>query len=104
MRWAGTGEHIAVVIRAGFSYRPEASVSICGEVIKSTAMRAVIAAGCEYRYRDKIFFRAGVSSGAARLTFGTGIKLRQLSLEIASGLHAYLGCSPQISFTYSSKR
>jgi len=102
-RWTGTGEHLPVMIRGGFSYKPESSIIICGEILKSTAMPAVISAGCEYGFREKVFFRAGVSSGPARLTFGAGIRLRRLMIDIASSMHAYLGFSPLVSFTYGSK-
>lgn len=102
--WTGTDEHIPVFIRAGFGYKPEKSISIFAEIMKSTSTQAVIAAGCEYRYREKFFMRAGVSSGPARITFGAGFKLKSLAIDIASGIHSYLGFSPCISISYNSKK
>jgi len=101
--WIGTSEKIPVVIGGGISFKPEASITIYGEIMKSTVNAGVFSAGCEYRFKNKFFMRAGVSSGPASLSFGAGIKLKKLSIDIASGLHSYLGYSPQISLSYSSK-
>ncbi len=102
-RWSGTDEPIPVILRGGLGFCPEKSIFICVEILKSTANAAVISAGCEYRYREKFFFRAGISSGAAILSFGAGIKIKKLAIDIASTLHSYLGFSPHISLTYTSK-
>ena len=83
---------------------PEKTFTICAEFMKNTMHKACMAAGCEYRYHNKFTFRAGIKSFPYVLTFGAGLKLGQLTLDIASGLHTYLGFSPSISFTYSSKQ
>ncbi len=102
--WINTKERLPITIRGGLGFRPEPSITICAEVRKSTAGAAIIAAGCEYRYMDKFFIRAGISSGAARYTFGAGIKLKKLMIDIASSIHSFLGYSPQLSITYSLKQ
>ena len=101
VKWIGTAEHIAAGLQAGVSYRPEKSIILRGEFIKSTQYTAGIALGCEYHYRDRIFFRAGFKSNPSIITFGAGLKFGRLILDIASGLHAYLGVSPTISITYT---
>jgi hypothetical protein len=101
--WIGSPEKIPAVIRAGFGFSPESSINIYGEILKSTISSAVISAGCEYRFKEKFFMRAGVSSGPARLTFGGGFKLKKFTIDIASSMHSYLGYSPQISLSYSTK-
>ena len=101
--WTHSKEKLPVIIRGGIGFRPEASISISAEVLKSTAEAAVIAAGCEYRYRDKFFIRAGITSGPARYTFGAGFKLKKLMIDIASSVHSFLGYSPQLSIIYIVK-
>ena len=101
--WAGSDERIPVSMRAGFGYQPEKSISICAEIMKSTNMPAIIAVGCEYRYRERFFMRAGISSGPARICFGTGIKMNRINIDISTELHSYLGVSPQFSISYNSK-
>lgn len=98
--WMGAAEPIPVTIRAGIGVRPEPSLNICAEILKSTASKAVISVGCEYRLRERFFVRAGIGSGPARYTFGAGMKIRSLMINIASSVNAYLGYSPQISFIY----
>jgi len=102
--WIGESEKLPVHIRAGSSYSPDKSVTICAEIRKSTSLQAIISIGCEYRYRDRISFRAGISSGSASISFGAGYILRKMNIDISSSWHSYLGFSPQISFTYSAKK
>lgn len=105
VKWSGTSnEYIPVTIRAGLGFRPEASLTICTEIMKSTADAAVISAGCEYRYKSRFFIRAGITSGPARYAFGAGFRLKKLMIDIASSVHSYLGYSPQLSFTYSFEK
>lgn len=105
VKWSGTSnEHIPVTMRAGLGFKPEASLTICAEIMKSTADAAVISAGVEYRYKSRFFIRAGITSGPARYTFGAGFRLKKLVIDIASSVHSYLGYSPQLSFTYSFEK
>jgi len=103
VKWIGTTEHIPLSFKGGFGFRPEKSIMICAEILKSTATAAVFSAGCEYRYRDKFIIRTGITSGPARITFGVGFKLKKLVIDIASSLHSYLGYSPQLSLIYTAK-
>lgn len=105
VKWSGSSdEHIPVRIRAGLGFKPEASLTICAEIMKSTVDAAIISAGCEYRYQSRFFIRAGITSGPARYTFGAGFRLKKLVIDIASSVHSYLGYSPQLSFTYSFEK
>lgn len=100
VKWIGTQEKIPVDLSLGISCNPERTVTLCAEIMKNSMRKASIALGCEYRYRDKFSLRAGMKSYPYTLTFGAGIRLGKLSIDIASGLHAFLGFSPSISLTY----
>lgn len=100
--WMGIREKLPLVFRAGGSFRPEQSISIHAEIHKSNLAAANFSAGIEYCLREHFYFRAGISSGMSSISFGVGYRTNRLSVNISSSWHAYLGFSPQFSFTYSS--
>jgi hypothetical protein len=104
VKWIGTSERIPAKLTAGLCFQPERSIILCAEIIKSSLYRATVSVGCEYRYQDKFYIRAGIRSYPSALTFGAGFKLKQVSIDIASGVSTYLGISPCISITYSPKK
>lgn len=101
-QWSNSEEKIPVVFKAGLGIKPGSGIIINAEVLKSTAYKAVIMLGCEYRFHEKFFIRAGITSGPARYTFGAGFRSKRLLIDIASSVHSYLGYSPQLSFTYTA--
>ncbi len=100
VKWIATPEHLPLVFRGGMGFRPDASLSMFAEIHKASDHQAVFAAGCEYIYHEKFHVRAGITTGEARYTFGIGIRIKQMWLDLASSMHTYLGYSPQLSFTY----
>jgi hypothetical protein len=102
--WNKTEERIPVQFMTGLAYEPDPSLTLSAEIGKSTAGAAVFAAGCEYRYHERFFIRAGIGSGPARYSFGAGIVWKNLLIDIASSIHSYLGYSPQLSFTWLKKQ
>ncbi|MEN8225065.1 MAG: hypothetical protein ABFS05_06855, partial [Bacteroidota bacterium] len=95
-KWIGTEEQIPSVIRGGFGYKPESSLELYAEVHKSTNNPVIFCAGTEYRYHEKFFIRAGITSGPSRYTFGAGFMIKSLKLDISSSVHSWLGYSPQL--------
>jgi len=102
--WLGTAEKLPVMIRAGGSYTPEESISISAEIKKSTAEKAILSVGCEYRYKDQFFIRAGISSRITSISFGAGYRRKSMGIDIAASWHSYLGFSPQLSFTFNKTK
>jgi len=102
--WTESSEKLPVMIRAGGSYAPEESIRICAEIQKSTAVKAIFSVGCEYRYKDQFFIRAGISSRMTSISFGAGYKRNNMNIDIAASWHSYLGFSPQVSFTFNKQQ
>jgi hypothetical protein len=100
LKWINTEEHIPVIFRGGLSFKPEASLGLFAEVNKSTDNQTIFCVGAEYGYNQKFFVRAGITSGPSRYTFGAGFNIKRIRVDIASSVHAWLGYSPQLSFTY----
>ncbi|HSG68149.1 MAG TPA: hypothetical protein VK994_05535, partial [Bacteroidales bacterium] len=57
-------------------------------------------AGAEYYFADRFFMRAGITTGPSKYSFGAGMKVNKLVIDISSSIHEWLGYSPQLSFTY----
>ncbi len=104
LKWIGTDEPLPTAFRAGASYRPEPQLIFALEIHSSNTTKAVFCGGAEYRFQKKFFIRAGISSGDARYSFGAGLRLKRLSIDIASSIHAWLAYSPLVSFTYSFEK
>ena len=104
VKWAGTKERIPVKLAAGLCFRPEKTIAMCVEFLKSSTCRSSFSIGCEYSYQEQFYIRAGIRSYPSTLTFGAGFKLKKLCLDIASGVSSYLGISPCISITYSPQK
>lgn len=102
--WMGTAEKLPIMLRAGASYTPEESISICAEILKSTAVKAIVSIGCEYRYEERFFIRAGISSSVTSVSFGAGYRRKNMQVDIAASWHAYLGFAPQLSFTFNKQQ
>ncbi len=100
-RWSNSEDHIPILFRAGIGFKPEPAFLLCAEIQKSDGSPLRFCAGAEYRIKNIFFVRAGITSGAARYTFGAGFKIRKMRIDIASSVHTWLGYSPQLSFTYS---
>ena len=104
MKWLHTEEHLPVIMRGGLSYKGIMDLTLSAEVQKSTDYPAMLCVGAEYNYRGIIYFRAGISSGPSRFTFGAGMRIKNIMLDLSSSMHEWLGYSPQISITYSRNR
>ena len=104
MKWLQTEEALPVNMRGGLSYTGIMDLTLMAEVQKSTDNPVILCIGSGYNYREIFFFRAGVSTGPSRYTFGAGMRIKRIMLDISSGLHEWLGYSPQISITYSFEK
>ncbi len=102
--WIGTQEAIPVIMRAGFEYRPLSNLSISAEMNKSTDYTLSIGFGAEYSFTGDFHIRAGTVSRPAMLSFGAGMKLGRLMIDLSSSIHEWLGYSPQCSIRYSLKK
>lgn len=101
VKWNGTSEIIPAKIRGGIRFRPEPSLRLYAEIDKSTGAPARLYCGAEYCFKERFYIRAGVTSGVVRYSFGGGIRLKRMFIDISSTVHSWLGYSPQVSFTYS---
>lgn len=93
-------EYIPTIMRLGADYKISKKVFIAAEAQKDIDHKIIFKSGIEYHIIDAIFIRAGISTNPVLNTFGFGLNLKNLQLDVAASYHQVLGFSPQLSLTY----
>lgn len=93
-------EKIPTIFRLGASYRFSEKLSWSIEEEKDIDQNAVFKSGLEYHVVDALYLRGGLATNPTLFSFGFGLKIGNLMLDIASTYHQVLGFSPAISLTY----
>lgn len=94
------GENIPRIIRLGVSWMYQELVLIALETEKDMDQHPVFRAGLDYQVVKNVFLRGGIGSQPVTNSFGFGLKLGNLDLDLSSSFHQILGYSPQFSLTY----
>ncbi len=97
---ANSDERSAATFRIGPSYKASEKFLIICEVRKSTNEDPVFSAGAEYKVLKSFFLRTGISTNPSLWSFGAGINLGNLNIDVSASDHYILGFSPQIAITY----
>jgi hypothetical protein len=97
---SGTDERIPTTLRLGGLYSFSDQVMVTAEVEKDIDFKPVIRGGIEYRPLKMFYLRAGAASNPGLMSFGCGIEMKKLRLDIASSFHSVLGFSPAVSLQY----
>lgn len=96
-------EQLPTIICTGLSYRFSDDFLAGIEIEKDLLHPMVSRCGAEYRFAGRAYARLGISANPMSFTFGFGLEIRKLRLDIASEYNQVLGFSPTASFTYSFK-
>jgi hypothetical protein len=95
-----TGECIPAIIRFGAGYHFSETLLLTGEIEKNIDLKTSIKSGIEYRVVKQAFVRAGITTYPTTYTFGFGLDLPKLKVDLASTVHQVLGYSPQLSISF----
>ncbi len=96
-------ERIPTIIRLGLSYAFSDKVLTVLEAQKDLLHSPTFKAGVEYSPNDMLYLRAGVGTTPSLASFGVGLQLNQMKLDIAASYHTTLGFWPELSFQYQLK-
>lgn len=99
-----TDERFGTLIRFGASYKLMDDLSLIGELSQSMQYPLVVKGGMEYVLKDKFFIRAGISNKPINLSFGWGVKWKNIQLDMGSQYHTTVGWTPGLSFVYSFQK
>lgn len=95
-----TSERIPAIIRIGAGYNFSETLLLTGEIEKNITLKTRVKSGVEYRVVKQAFIRAGITTNPMTYSFGFGIDLKKLKVDLASTMHQVLGYSPQLSISY----
>lgn len=91
--------YVAEIYQLGFSYQAHNNAVFLMSIKYHSLQKISLHTGIEFKFKT---FRArlGYASKAETFTFGLGYYFKNLSVDISSSIHSYLGKSPQISLCY----
>lgn len=95
------GEKIPTTLDIGISYEPDKKVLLTTEAFKDIDQPAQFRAGVEYRIADALHLRCGIQTNPSIYTFGVGINVKNLKIDLASQYHPVLGITPGVALVYS---
>lgn len=101
---ANQSDKLPTVMKFGLAYTPSSKATIAVETEKNLDRPFMIKAGIEYRVIDKLYLRGGISTNPALSSFGVGLNLGVLKIDIAGSIHPDLGYTPMVSIAYVGRK
>ncbi len=93
-------ERIPATARLGVSYELSAKVLTTAETEQTLNQKTVFRGGLRYQLHEVIALAMGAANNPVYYTFGVGLKMKQLKLDMASGFHEVLGFTPHLSISF----
>ena len=97
-------ERLPTIIRLGCDYNFSENVTVAVETEKDIAQKAIFKAGIEYKPVKELYLRAGIGTNPTLTSFGFGLNLKSIKIDISANYHQTLGFSPQVGLTYIFKK
>lgn len=88
-------------LKVGLGYFPNDKITLLVEAEKSVQMPLVVKAGIEYKLIKQLYLRGGIGSTPTYASFGAGVNVGHLKIDIATSFHPVLGYSPNMSARYT---
>ena len=95
-----SGDNLPSIFKLGAAYIPSHKVRITAEIEKDLENPFNGRFGIEYHPIDILFVRAGVSTTPLLASFGLGLNMKGLKIDVATSYHMVLGVTPSISVSY----
>ena len=96
-------ERVPTILSLGMHYEFSEKVLVAMAVHKNSFYKADFCTGLEYKVIPEIILRAGFSTFPQTFSFGTGIVLKKIKIDLSSSFHSVLGISPQVGLQYDLK-
>ena len=95
------GERLPTVIKFGMGYEPSPKVLLAAEYEQDIHYKPRFKAGIEYRPIKYFHIRVGAQTTPFNLSFGFGVNVKGLNIDLGTAYHPVLGFSPQLALIYS---
>lgn len=96
-------ERLASTLKLGLAFEPAKNITFIVETEKSIDTKPIFKGGIEYRIIEKLYLRGGIASNPTYTSFGVGVNLNNIKIDISSSMHPQLGYTPHFSLTYQQK-
>lgn len=96
-------ERVVTIMKIGASYLFSEKVLLAVEVNNSTDEQPQFRTGLEYFILKSLFLRIGIGTNPSSISFGAGLNLKQIKIDLSSSHHQVLGYTPQIAIIYVPK-
>jgi hypothetical protein len=96
-------ERIPAAFRLGAAYAFDNNLTLTAEAEKQSDFDVNLKMGIEYRLIPQLCVRGGIATNPALYSFGFGVLLGNLQIDISSSIHQVLGYSPQVGLIYHFK-
>jgi len=93
-------ESVPTIARLGLSYEFSKKVTASIETEQTLNQKTVFRGGLRYQLHESIALAIGAANNPVYYTFGVGLKMRQLKLDMASGFHEVFGFTPHLSLAF----
>lgn len=93
-------EKLPSQLRFGIQYIFSDKLIALAEAEKSSYNAINFKGGLEYSPAKEFYLRAGATSNPAQASFGVGLNVSNLKLDLSSNYHSVLGFSPQVGLSY----
>lgn len=97
-------ERIPTIVKFGIGYEPHEKVLVTAEYEQDIYLKPRFKTGLEYRPLKLLSIRGGMHSNPFAATFGFGLNVKSIRLDVAGGYHPVLGFTPHLSVTYQHIR
>ena len=94
------GDALPSIFKLGAAYLPSDKVRLTAEIEKDLENPFNGRFGVEYNPISILYIRAGVSTSPLMASFGLGIHMKGLKIDVATSYHTVLGFTPSLSLTY----
>lgn len=94
------GDVLPSMFKLGVAYKPSDKVQLTGQIEKDLENPFNGRFGIEYHPISILYLRAGVSTTPVMASFGVGLNMRGLKIDIATNYHTVLGFTPSLSISY----
>lgn len=98
--WTDNDDYVPTVFAIGASYRPSKKLSITAEVEKDFEFPVNAKFGIDYQIIDQLSLRLGGTTFPVQNTFGIGLHLNNIDIDVATLFHQTLGVSTGVSVSY----
>ena len=99
----GEEERLPSIYHVGIGYEASSRFFVSAEIEKMEDFPVSVNGGMQYSFGDKMFARAGFTSGNSLYYFGCGVTLPFLRIDATASVHPQLGVTPGLLLLFKKK-